>query len=145
VKFWDASAVLLLAFPEEVHRSARSLYEDDGGLAVWWGTLVECASAAARWRREGRLDAALEAALAERFERLADGWLEIEPSDAIRRRAMRLLRVHTLRAGDALQLAAALVWAGTETGRGFVTLDPRLADAARAEGFDVVMPARPDR
>ena len=78
------------------------------------------------------------------LDRLRASWLEIEPSEALRHGAMRLLRVHPLRAGDALQLAAALVWAGTGTGLGFVTLDPRLADAARAEGFDVVMPAPPD-
>jgi hypothetical protein len=79
------------------------------------------------------------------LDRLRASWLEIEPSEALRQGAMRLLRVHPLRAADTLQLAAALVWAGIAAGRGFVTLDQRLADAARAEGFDVVMPARPDR
>jgi uncharacterized protein len=47
--------------------------------------------------------------------------------------------VHPLRAADALQLAAA--YAGSDrrpTSLEFVTLDERLADVARKEGFSVV-------
>jgi hypothetical protein len=41
-----------------------------------------------------------------------------------------------LRATDALQLAAALVWCDeTPRGEPFVCLDERLGDAARREGF----------
>ncbi|MFC1791802.1 hypothetical protein ACFL0I_04985 [Gemmatimonadota bacterium] len=53
-------------------------------------------------------------------------------------RAVRLLRVHALRAADALQLSAALVWAGSPRGAELVTYDERLALAARLEGFRVV-------
>ena len=62
----------------------------------------------------------------------------IAPTDDVRRRAARLLASHPLRAADALQLAAALIWCEeqphTET---FVSLDERLCAAARKEGFDV--------
>jgi hypothetical protein len=52
---------------------------------------------------------------------------------------MRLLRVHALRAGDALQLAAALVAAEGQPGSlEIVTLDERLALAASREGLRVV-------
>jgi predicted nucleic acid-binding protein len=53
-----------------------------------------------------------------------------------------LLRVHPLRAADALQLAAAIIAADSEPrSLAFVTLDDRLARAAEREGFPVVEPA----
>jgi predicted nucleic acid-binding protein len=53
--------------------------------------------------------------------------------------ACRLLRVHALRAGDALQLAAALAWAdGAPNGLVLHTFDRRLALAAEREGFRVI-------
>jgi hypothetical protein len=55
-----------------------------------------------------------------------------------------VLLVHDLRAADALQLAAAIEAAeGRPRGLGFVTLDLRLADAARREGFRVIVPGAP--
>jgi hypothetical protein len=46
---------------------------------------------------------------------------------------------HPLRAADALQLAAALVWCDeAPQGTAFVCLDDRLRDAARREGFAVL-------
>jgi len=63
----------------------------------------------------------------------------IAPGDQLRDRAHRLLAVHALRAADALQLAAALVWADERpAGLEFVSLDDRLGEAARREGFRVV-------
>jgi predicted nucleic acid-binding protein len=53
--------------------------------------------------------------------------------------ARRLLRVHTLRAADALQLAAAITVAeGLPASLEVVTLDQQLAAAARREGFPVL-------
>jgi hypothetical protein len=50
-----------------------------------------------------------------------------------------VLAAHPLRAADALQLAAALVWTGeAAAGEAFVCLDERLRDAARREGFEVL-------
>jgi predicted nucleic acid-binding protein len=58
--------------------------------------------------------------------------------DSVKGLAQRLLRVHQLRAADALQLGAALLWAGAQNrGATLHTLDERLAAAARREGFDV--------
>jgi len=46
---------------------------------------------------------------------------------------------HPVRAGDALQLAAALAWSDEPPqGSGFVCLDDRLRTAAQAEGFAVL-------
>jgi uncharacterized protein len=69
---------------------------------------------------------------------LAECWQVVVPGAAVRDTAMRLLMVHPLRLADALQLAAALAWAdGRPVGRELVTLDERLAAAARLEGFAV--------
>jgi len=63
----------------------------------------------------------------------------IVPSEAIRSRADRLLAIHPLRAVDALQLAALLAAAEDRPAEiPFVTLDDRLAEAARKEGFSVL-------
>ena len=54
-------------------------------------------------------------------------------------RALRLLETHPLRAADALQLGAALYVAEEDpAGLEIVTLDSRLAEAARREGFRVL-------
>ena len=71
-----------------------------------------------------------------RLDALAPSWMQIDPSDEIRESARRLLRVHPLRAADALQLAAALVAAERRPSTlAFVTCDGRLHDAAAKEGF----------
>jgi predicted nucleic acid-binding protein len=119
----------------------RSLHHEDEEIAVWWGSRLECISALMRLVREGRLDAYQEvqvrACLADLFEAAA----EVEPTEDVRDRAERLLALHPLRAADALQLAAALVWARERPiGRGFVCLDQRLRQAAGREGFGVLPP-----
>ena len=64
------------------------------------------------------------------------------PTPRLRERAGWALAAHPLRAADALQLAAALVWSDeSPTGEGFVSLDDRLREAARRQGFEVL----PDR
>jgi hypothetical protein len=56
----------------------------------------------------------------------------------VRQRAERLLAVHSLRASDAFQLAAALLWSrGDTTQHAFVSWGERLREAARREGFRV--------
>jgi predicted nucleic acid-binding protein len=52
---------------------------------------------------------------------------------------MRLLRLHSLRAADALQLAAAIVLSEHDPATlPFVTLDDQLARAAELEGFSLL-------
>jgi uncharacterized protein len=139
VKFWDASAIVPLLMTETTTRAVQTLAAKDAGMLVWWATEVECASAIARLEREGALD---EAAVREAFQRLtqlATGWHEVDPSDSIRETAVRFLRVHPLRAADALQLAAAFLAAERRpSSLEVVTLDDRLAAAARKEGFVVI-------
>ena len=71
---------------------------------------------------------------------LMASWTEVEPSEAVREQAARVLRLHPLRAADSLQLAAAMVWCqGDPSHREFVCLDHRLRNAVHREGF-VILP-----
>ncbi len=114
------------------------MLEEDAEIVAWWGASVECLSAAARLRREGIIDVDGESQIHALVQALQDAWTEVLPSEEVRRSAMRLLRVHPLKAADGLQLAAALTWAGDLRGRELVTFDERLGLAARLEGFRVV-------
>jgi hypothetical protein len=55
-----------------------------------------------RLERNGALDEAAVIEAFERLKRLADGWHEVDPSDGFREVAVCFLRVHSLRAVDAL-------------------------------------------
>jgi predicted nucleic acid-binding protein len=139
MKFWDSSAILPLLLAEPTTRAMQTIVAKDSTMLVWWATEVECASALARLVREDALEDAATRLAFDRLRQLASGWHEIDPSDAIREAAVRFLRVHALRAGDALQLAAAFVAAERRPpSLEVVTLDERLAGAARKEGFDVI-------
>lgn len=135
MRFWDSSAVVPLLVSEDRTDAALARLRDDPELAVWWGTPVECASAIARLEREGAESAPVAEAFA-RLDALARAWTEVEPHDEVRQVARRLLRVHPLRAAEALQLAAAyLVSERRPPTLEVVTFDERVRLAALKEGF----------
>lgn len=136
MKFWDSSAIVPVVVGEATSDAMRAMAEDDPLMLVWWATPVECVSAIARLERDGDLVSDAVADAIARLDALADGWHEVQPVEAARRTARRLLRVHQLQAADAFQLAAALVACeGDPASLEVVTLDDRLVDAARREGF----------
>ncbi len=142
MRFWDASALVPLLFEERDSARLQALRREDPKIVVWWATDVECASALARREREGRLTPDFAAAASDRLAALRKEWDEISPSALLRETALRLVRLHPLRAADALQLAAASIAADRRPPTlAFVTLDARLAAAARREGFARVLPA----
>ena len=117
----------------------RELLAEDTSMVVWWGTRTECVSALMRRTREGGTTRADERAARHVLHSLASAWMEMQPNEALRDTAERLLAVHPLRAADALQLAAALSWCGqAPAGQHFVTFDQRLRDASFREGFTVL-------
>jgi uncharacterized protein len=141
MKFWDASAILPLCLDEPRSSSIRKIAEADGEIVAWWGTPVECFSAFARLRREGVLGPGGEDRARGFVADLAAAWAEIQPGTLVREGAGRVLRLHPLRAADALQLAAALIWARNRAeALDFVCLDHRLREAARLEGFRILPP-----
>lgn len=139
--FWDASAIVPLLVADPTSPQMQALAERDPDMFVWWGTAVECISALARLERRDTLDATAMALASDRLKQLGACWHEIEPVEILRESAIRCLRVHPLRATDALQLAAAFIAAERRPASlQFLTLDDRLADAARKEGFTLVNP-----
>jgi predicted nucleic acid-binding protein len=138
VRFWDSSALVPLLVQQPSSKRADSWFAEDSRPAVWTLSIVEITSALWRLVRERHLDEDIASVAETRMRELVAAShvvVDVESSKAI---AQRLLRMHGLRAGDALQLAAALVWAaGRPQGKTLLTLDERLAVAARREGFDV--------
>jgi hypothetical protein len=113
--------------------------EEDPQIVTWWGSRVECASALNRLLREDVLSIDAFEQLLGDLETLSSGWLEIQPTQRLRQRAMRLLRIHPLRAADALHLAAAMIGSGDDPMTlPFVCGDLRLNGAARKEGFPLL-------
>lgn len=139
MRFWDASAILPLCVLESTTETLLRVARADEDIVVWWASPVECVSAVARRRREGTLSSEAETQSLEVLAALFSECSEVQPSELVRQRARRLLRAHSLRAADALQLAAALIWANeSPAGLEFVCLDQNLREAASREGFKVL-------
>ncbi len=139
MRFWDTSAIVPVLLDEPSSPRARELADDGTQLAVWWATLVECVAAIARRDRGGELDAEQVTLAGETLGALRSRWTEITPTERIRKSAQRLASVHDLRTANAFQLAAALAASDGEPETiAIVTLDERLALAARREGFPVL-------
>jgi predicted nucleic acid-binding protein len=140
MKYWDSSAIVSVLIREESTAALRALREKDPDLTVWCLTPVEISSALARRSREG-LPADQDKAIRDAWSVLSERWEEVSALELVRARALRLVNTHPIRAGDALQLAAALIACDERPELlPFVCLDDRLRDAARREGFPVLPP-----
>ncbi|HEX5044111.1 MAG TPA: type II toxin-antitoxin system VapC family toxin [Candidatus Polarisedimenticolaceae bacterium] len=140
MRFWDASALVALLVDEPGTGKLLELYREDPAVLAWWGSLVECASAVARLEREGELEGGAVAQAFERLAAMSAAWHEIQPTDELREAAVRFLRVHPLRAADALQLAAAFTAAERRpSSLAFVCMDEKLLAAAQREGFTIAL------
>lgn len=139
MRFWDSSAIVPLIARGPQHDALLSRLDDDALMLAWWGARVEITSGLARLEREAKLTADEMTIALGALRQLSEVWHEIVPTDAVRRTAERLLRVHPLRAADSLQLAAAIEASDHDPATlDFVCLDARLAAAARREGFTIV-------
>jgi predicted nucleic acid-binding protein len=139
MRFWDSSAVVPLLLEEPGSGAIRSLLRDDAGMIAWRLTGTEVVSALWRRRRLDELDEATRRFAEVGLAVLESRWTSVEDAAHVDRRTRRLLATHPLRAADALQLAAALVACDERSDvLPFVTLDERLGEAARREGFSVV-------
>lgn len=139
MKYWDSSALVPLCVDEALSPRVREIYRSDPAVITWWGSGIECVSALARLEREGTMTVEMVAAALDRLKGLGEAWHEVLPSQVLRNTAVRLLRVHPLRASDAVQLSSAVIAADREPASlQIVSLDERLATAARREGFTVL-------
>ncbi|MEK6406294.1 MAG: type II toxin-antitoxin system VapC family toxin [Acidobacteriota bacterium] len=137
--FWDTSGIVPLCCYQPQSARARQTSRIHARQVVWWATAVEAVSSFNRLKREGHITPSECRQALERLEHLRHRWNEIQPTEEVRHRAERLLSSHQLRAADALQLSAALVWCGNRPrGRVFIGADGNLSNAAEGEGFTVI-------
>lgn len=145
--YFDTSALVKLRYREDGHIWMRQLIDAHSEFDVFFISAlaeVEGASAIYRYTREGRLTPrqanALFALLLSDFR-----WMVyINISDAILSSAVRVVKVHGLRAYDAVHLASAL-----EVARQyrleplmFVFSDRQQLSAAQAEGIAILDPTQ---
>ena len=136
--FWDASALVPLCVPGQGGSRARQLIRSQTAV-VWWAVPLEILSAIHRLSRTGQMPEVRVAKGIRLLEQLRAAWREVTPDEEVRSTAAFVIERHGLKAADALQLAAALVWTGHRPyGRTFVCNDLRLAAAAEQAGFTVV-------
>ena len=139
MNYWDSSGLVPLLVDQSTSTARRELFRRDQSVVTWWGSAVECASALNRLYREQLVDVATLSQLLSDLDLFASHWVQIPPVEQVRRIALRLLRIHPLRAPDALQLASALIAADDDPDSlYFVTNDDRLSTAAHLEGFRVL-------
>jgi len=141
LRFWDTSALVPLLVAQDRSPEVERWREEDPAAVTWTLTPVEITSALRRLVREGALAEGI-ATQAEAFaSEVIGGTHVVTDVERVKPLAARLLRVHPLRAADALQLGAALLWAdGTPSGLVVHTFDLRLAQAAEREGFRAIGP-----
>ena len=136
--FWDASAIVPLCCSQVATAQGRQLRHELKRMVVWWGTPVEARSAFARLVRERRLTSEQRVTAIKLLAQLRLAWDEILPTEKVRSLAEELPDAHGVRASDAAQLAAALVWCRERPKqRPLVCFDERLRAAAAALGFSV--------
>ena len=139
MRFWDSSALVAIVVNERTSGRIRQISNEDQERAVWVLSEVEVLSGLWRRSRARELtDGARESALRD-IDVILGNATVIDDVPAVTERARRVLALHPLRVADALQLAAALVACDDKPAQlPFVTLDDRLAEAARHEGFQVL-------
>ena len=139
MRFWDSSALVPIFLKEAATPEVEGWRAADPAITTWMMTRVEVLAAIARKKRERPDMVALWNLAARDVNDVSLRWVEIYDAVAARLHAERLVMEHPLRTADALQLGAALVAAdGDPQSLELVTLDRRLAEAARREGFPVL-------
>lgn len=137
--FWESSALVPVIVPEPRSAELATAFDADVIPVTWWGTPLECQSALARKHREAPIPREVAMHAAERLRQIRVRAGEIAATEDVRARAFRLITIHRLRAADALQLSAALLWCeDNAAGETFVSLDRRLREAARHQGFTLL-------
>jgi predicted nucleic acid-binding protein len=134
VRFFEASAIVKRYVRERQRTEVRRLMRV-GEMAVSRLSEVEVISAFARVARETVMSHTQRDRAAAAFVADLDSWHVVEVTPEVTATARRLLMQHSLRSGDAVQLASALI---LQAGIGqallaVVAYDQRVLDAARAE------------
>jgi predicted nucleic acid-binding protein len=134
--FWDSSAIVPLCCQQPQTKAARQALRLYPRIVVSWATSVECKSALHRLERDRELTHQQAQQSLQILERHRQYWLEVAPLEELINMAERLLGLHSLRAADSLQLAAAMIWCNQHPrGRSFISGVEKLLEAADKEGF----------
>lgn len=137
--FFDTSAIIPLCVAQATSQRARQTYRNYSRQAVAWTCLVEANGAIYRAVRHGALSEQNARRALDRLTQLQERWVEITATDRLRDIALEVVRTYDVRAADSIQLASALVWCKQKPrNRLFVCFDQKLAEAAKAAGFDIV-------
>lgn len=138
MRFWDSSAVVPLLVEQRSSARVAEWVAEDDAMVLWTLTPVEIVSALRRLVRETALEEEVARVAEIRMDEVVRACHVVIDVEPVKSLATRVLRLHSLRAFDALQLGAALHWAeGHPQGRTLHTLDSRLVVAAQREGFQV--------
>lgn len=134
MRFFDASALVKRYVREQGSTRVRRLLQS-GAVGLCRLSEAEVVSALARLARDEAISVAQRDAAVAAFVADLGAWTVVELQPEVTRIARRLLLQHPLRAGDALQLGAALTLqeALARPLEEFVAFDARLLNAARAE------------
>lgn len=135
----DTSALIKLFVAERGSDEMRRLVQGST-VAVSELTWAEAHATFARRLREGHDPEPAHDAVVARFERAWRQMLRVPLSQPVLRAVPDLCRRHPLRAGDAIQLASALLLAGQGVSITYACNDARLLTAAAAEGLPTFDP-----
>lgn len=137
--FWDTSAIVAALLDESSSHDLLRLLAAHPTIVASAITPVEITSALWRRLHHGQISAPAHRQALDAFAALSRNWIAVADLESVTPIALDVLTRHALRAGDAIQLASAILIAGDiHAALPFVTLDRRLATAARSEGFTVV-------
>lgn len=140
MRYWDASALVPLVVVEPDSELVSRWLSEDEAVVTWVWSRIEVTSAIERRTREGTISQSQRGAALARLSAFSTTWDEVTEVLEVRSRAEALLRRHPLRAADAGQLAAALLfreYLGDTLS--FACLDQRLRSAAQMEGLEVLL------
>ena len=142
--FLDSSALVKGYRREPGTARVHELLRGPDPLIIAQLSHLEVSSAIVRRAEETRMsDQEIRTALDELDREVAQSLEAIRADDAIMSSAIRLTRIHRLRAADAIQLASAVSVQGRRTELIFVSSDLELNRGAVAEGMSVLDPTQP--
>jgi predicted nucleic acid-binding protein len=138
--FFDTSAIVPLCLAQSASQQARRIYREFQKHTVAWTCQIEATAGICRAARVLGLAEMSRKRSLERLAELRNRWLETAVSEKMRSLSIDLLQSYDLRAGDAIQLASAIVWCRERPrNRPFVSFDLRLAEIAASIGFAVIV------
>lgn len=136
MNYWDSSALVTLFIKQSQSEKYLKKIKQDPQVLTAWHAVPECVSAFCRLQREALITEEQLNDLIYNLEEEATNWFVISSGKRLEKLTLRALRVHPLRAMDAIHLAAAGLARNEESPAiGFFTEDNRLRTAATKEGF----------